>query len=99
MLIRSRLGKRKHGGFDSHLTGSAIEDEIHVRAEAPADVLSGRRRKFGEAVGARCGEGNAGGADEGKGDGMRWHAQTDGGEIGGDDGRDDWLLFQLLFQD
>ncbi len=96
--VQSRLGKREHGGFDADLTGSAVEYEVHVRTQAPADVLSGRRRKFGEAVGAGCSEWNTGSTDEGERDGMPGHAQTNRGEIGGDDVRNDGLLFQYQGQ-
>jgi hypothetical protein len=62
-------------------------------------MVGGGGREFGKAVGAGRGEWNAGGADEGKGDWVGGHAETDGGEAGGDDGRNDRRLFEVLFQD
>src|SRR5208282_1393737 len=80
------------------VAGSTVEYEIYVRAQAAADVLGGGRRKFGEAVGAGCCDGNAGGADEGKRDRVRGHPETDGGKAGGDDVGNCRLLFELLFE-
>src|SRR5208282_2198127 len=62
---RLGLGQREHGGLDADLTGSAVEYEIYVAAQAAANVVGGGRRKFAEAVRAGCGERNASGADQG----------------------------------
>jgi hypothetical protein len=61
-------------------------------------VVGGGGGEFGEAVGAGCGEWNAGGADEGKRDRMRGHAETNRGKVGGNDGRDARLLVELFVE-
>jgi hypothetical protein len=85
----SWMSQQEHGGFDANLTGPSVEYEIYFGAQTAADVLSGCRRKFSEAVGAGCGEWDTGGADKGKRNGMRGHAQSYGGQAGGDNSGDD----------
>jgi len=80
-----RPGQGEHGGLDADVAGTAIEDVVHVGAQAAADVVGGGGRELREAIGAGSGEGDAGGLDQCERDGMSGHAQAYGGEAGGDD--------------
>ena len=51
-------------------------------------MVSGGGGEFGEAVGAGRGEWKGGGADESERNRVGGHAEADGGEAGGDYGRD-----------
>jgi hypothetical protein len=79
-----RAGEGKDGAFDSDFTGSAIEDEGDGRPEGVADMSGGCGGEAGEGVRAGRGDGEAGLAEQGEGDGMTGHAETHGGQAGGD---------------
>ena len=57
-------GERENGGFDADVAGAAVQDIVHVRAQAPADVVGGGGRELREAVGAGGGEGHTSGLDQ-----------------------------------
>ena len=82
---RLRLGEREHGGFDAHLARPAVEDEGDIVAEAAANMFGGRGRKLSESIGAGSGQRYADLAQQGQGDGVVRHAQSYGGEAGGND--------------
>ena len=69
--------------------GAAVEDHRHVVAEIGGDVRGGGRADVAGAVGARRGDGQIGGAQQGLGDRVRRDAHGDGVEAGGGEVGDD----------
>ena len=72
----SGASKRKNSGLDSHRCPSAIQHHRDSISQTVAHVLRGGGRKFGETIGARRGDGNAGFANQRLRDRMGGHPNT-----------------------
>ena len=69
-------GQVDDGGFDSHLTGAAIQDQVDAIAELVAHVLSRGRADAPEAVGGRRGDSTAEGPQQRLRYRVRGHSQA-----------------------